>query len=125
MLGLVPEEPGVADVIAEQRELLARLGGVVEAEDAEISVLRAELDAERGCGGGWSCGSRRWNGSCGWTARAPGRRRRRSAPGRRSGGGRNGADRNRSGSGGRTAAGAGSRGIPGRAWPGTWTRASA
>jgi len=46
-LGLVPEEPGLADVIAEQRELLSRLRAVVEAKDAENQVLRAELDAAR------------------------------------------------------------------------------
>ena len=44
---LVPEEPGLADVIAEQGELLARLRAVVEAKDAENQVLRAELDAAR------------------------------------------------------------------------------
>jgi transposase len=43
----VPEEPGLADVIAEQRELLSRLRAVVEAKDAENQVLRAELDAAR------------------------------------------------------------------------------
>jgi len=32
----VPEEPGLADVIAEQGELLARLRAVVEAKDAEM-----------------------------------------------------------------------------------------
>jgi transposase len=46
-LWLVPEEPGLADVIAEQGELLARLHAVVEAKDAENQVLRAELDAAR------------------------------------------------------------------------------
>jgi hypothetical protein len=46
-LWLVPEEPGLADVIAEQGELLARLRAVVEAKDAENQVLRAELDAAR------------------------------------------------------------------------------
>ena len=44
---LVPEEPGLADVIAEQGELLSRLRAVVEAKDAENQVLRAELDAAR------------------------------------------------------------------------------
>ena len=44
----MPEEPGLADVIAEQRELLAGLRAVVEAKDAENAVLRAELGAERG-----------------------------------------------------------------------------
>ena len=34
-------------MIAEQRELLARLRAVVEAKDAENQVLRAELDAAR------------------------------------------------------------------------------
>ena len=43
----MPEEPGLADVIAEQRELLSRLRAVVEAKDAENQVLRAELDAAR------------------------------------------------------------------------------
>jgi transposase len=43
----VPDEPGQADAPAEQRELLARLRAVVEAKDAEIVVLRAELDAGR------------------------------------------------------------------------------
>jgi transposase len=43
----VPEEPGLAVVIAEQGELLARLHAVVEAKDAEKQVLRAELDAAR------------------------------------------------------------------------------
>jgi hypothetical protein len=46
-LGLVPEEPGLPDVIAEQGELLSRLRAVVEAKDAENAVLRQELDAER------------------------------------------------------------------------------
>ena len=48
-MGLVPEEPepGLADVIAQQRELLSRLRAVVEAKVAEIAVLRQELDAER------------------------------------------------------------------------------
>lgn len=32
---LVPEEPGLADVIAEQRELQSRLRAVVETKDAE------------------------------------------------------------------------------------------
>ena len=44
---LVPEEPGLADVLAEQRELLSRLRAVVEAKDAENQVLRAGLDAAR------------------------------------------------------------------------------
>ena len=43
----MPEEPGLADVIAEQRELLSRLRAVVEAKDAEIQALRAELEAAR------------------------------------------------------------------------------
>jgi hypothetical protein len=46
-LSLVPEEPGLADVTAEQRELLSRLRAVVEAKDAGNQVLRAELDAAR------------------------------------------------------------------------------
>ena len=44
---LVPEEPGLADVIAEQRELQSRLRAVVETKDAENAMLRRELDAER------------------------------------------------------------------------------
>jgi transposase len=43
----VPDEPGQADAVAGQRELLSRLRAVVEAKDAENAVLRAELDAER------------------------------------------------------------------------------
>ena len=43
----MPEEPGLADVIAGQRELLSRLRAVVEAKDAEVAALRAELDAAR------------------------------------------------------------------------------
>jgi len=43
----VPEEPGLADVIAGQRELLSRLRAVVEAKDAEVTALRAELAAAR------------------------------------------------------------------------------
>ena len=39
------DEPGAAG--ERQRELLARLRAVVEAKDAEIGVLRRELDAER------------------------------------------------------------------------------
>ena len=42
---LVAEDPGLADVLAEQRELLSRLRAVVEAKDAENQVLRAELEA--------------------------------------------------------------------------------
>jgi hypothetical protein len=48
-LWLVPEEQGLADVIAEQRELLSRLRAVVEARDAENQVLRAELEAAGRC----------------------------------------------------------------------------
>ena len=43
----MPDEPGQADAVAGQRELLSRLRAVVEAKDAENAVLRAELDAER------------------------------------------------------------------------------
>ena len=43
----MPEEPGLADVIAQQRELLSRLRAVVGAKDAENAALRAELDASR------------------------------------------------------------------------------
>jgi len=46
-LVLVHEEPGLADVIAEQRELLSRLRAVVETKDAENAMLRQGLDAER------------------------------------------------------------------------------
>jgi transposase len=46
-LGLVPEEPGLPDVIAQQRELVSRLRAVAAAKDAENAMLRAELDAER------------------------------------------------------------------------------
>jgi hypothetical protein len=47
-LWLVPDEPGVADVIAEQRELLARLRAVIEAKDEELAALRTLLAAVRG-----------------------------------------------------------------------------
>ena len=43
----MPEEPGLADVIAGQRELLSRLRAVVEAKDGENAALRAELEASR------------------------------------------------------------------------------
>jgi hypothetical protein len=43
----VAGEPDLAGVIAGHRELLVRLHAVVEAKDAEIAVLRQELDAER------------------------------------------------------------------------------
>jgi transposase len=46
-LGLVPEEPGLADVIAGQRELLSRMRAAAEAKDAEYAVLRQELEASR------------------------------------------------------------------------------
>lgn len=39
--------PGLPADAGEQRELLARLRAVVEAKDTEITVLRAELEAER------------------------------------------------------------------------------
>jgi transposase len=47
MLGFVPEEPGLAEVVAEQRALLSRLRAVVEAKDAEIAALRVGLEASR------------------------------------------------------------------------------
>ena len=47
MLGLVASEPDLAGVIAEHREFLVRLRAVVEVKDAEIAMLRQELDAER------------------------------------------------------------------------------
>jgi transposase len=43
----VPGEPGPADVIAEQRELLSRMRAVVEAKDTENAGLRRELEASR------------------------------------------------------------------------------
>ena len=43
----MPEVPGLAEVIAGQRELLSRLRAVVEAKDAENAALRRELDGER------------------------------------------------------------------------------
>jgi hypothetical protein len=46
-LVLVPEEPGLAGVIAEQRELLSRLRAVAETKDTENAGLHQELDAER------------------------------------------------------------------------------
>jgi hypothetical protein len=44
-LGLVSEEPGLADVIAQQRVLLSQLRAAVAAKDAENAALRAELEA--------------------------------------------------------------------------------
>jgi transposase len=44
-LRLVSDEPGAA--CERERELLARLWAVLEAKDAEIGVLRGELEAER------------------------------------------------------------------------------
>ncbi len=43
----MPDEPGLPADAGEQRELLARLRAVVEARDAENTMLRAELAAER------------------------------------------------------------------------------
>lgn len=43
----MPEEPSPSDVVEGQRELRSRLRAVVDAKDAEIAVLRRELDAER------------------------------------------------------------------------------
>jgi transposase len=43
----VSDELGLADVIAEQRQLLARLRAVIEAKDAEVVMLRAALAAAR------------------------------------------------------------------------------
>ena len=43
----MPDEPGLPAGAGEQRELLARLRAVVEARDAENTMLRAELAAER------------------------------------------------------------------------------
>jgi hypothetical protein len=47
MIALVPDGPDLPGVVAEQRELLARLRGVVEAKDAEAVMLRAELAVAR------------------------------------------------------------------------------
>jgi len=46
-LGLVSDEPDPPGGNRGQRELLARLRAVVEAKDAEVSLLRAELATER------------------------------------------------------------------------------
>jgi hypothetical protein len=43
----VPDEPGSPGAAGEQRELLAQLRAVIEAQDAENAVLRADLEAER------------------------------------------------------------------------------
>ena len=43
----MPDEPGLPAGAGEQRELLARLRAVVKARDAENTMLRAELAAER------------------------------------------------------------------------------
>ncbi len=41
MLAALSEEPRLADVITQQRELLSRMRAVVEAKDAENAALRA------------------------------------------------------------------------------------
>ena len=41
----MPDEPAAGGETGEQRELLARLRGVIEAKDAENAALRAELAA--------------------------------------------------------------------------------
>jgi hypothetical protein len=66
-LWLVPGEPDPLGGDQEQGELLARLRAVAEAKDAEVSLLRAELAAERELRSGWnfrslSCSAAR---SCG------------------------------------------------------------
>ncbi len=47
MIGLVSDVPGLPAGAGEQRALLARLRAVVEAKNAEVAMLRAELAAER------------------------------------------------------------------------------
>jgi transposase len=47
MMGLVSDAPDQPGGAVGQRELLARLRAVVEAKDAEVAMLRAELTAER------------------------------------------------------------------------------
>jgi Family of unknown function (DUF6444) len=47
MIELVSDVPGLPAGAGEQRALLARLRAVVEAKDAEVVMLRAELAAER------------------------------------------------------------------------------
>jgi len=47
MMGLVSDAPDLPGGAVGQRELLARLRAVVEAKDAEVAMLRAELTAER------------------------------------------------------------------------------
>lgn len=46
-MGRVSGEPGLAEVIMQQRELLSRMRSAVEAKDAENAALRAELEASR------------------------------------------------------------------------------
>jgi hypothetical protein len=43
----VPDEPDLPASAGGPRELLARLRAVIEAKDAEVVMLRAELSAER------------------------------------------------------------------------------
>ena len=43
----MPDEPDLPGAAGKQRELVARLRAVVEAKDAEVAMLRAELTAER------------------------------------------------------------------------------
>src|SRR5690348_12714875 len=47
MMGLVSDAPDQPGGAVGQRELLARPRAVVEAKDAEVAMLRAELTAER------------------------------------------------------------------------------
>jgi Glycosyl hydrolase family 12 len=47
MFGFVPEEPGQAEALAEQRELLSQLRAAAEVKDAEIAALRAGLEESR------------------------------------------------------------------------------
>jgi hypothetical protein len=47
MLGSRVGEPDLPATAGEQRDLLARLRAVAEAKDAEVAVLRADLDAAR------------------------------------------------------------------------------
>ena len=110
-MGTVPDEPGAAG--ERQRELLARLRAVVEAKDAEIGVLRRELDAERELRrrlGLRLAELKRRLGMDSSDSGTPSSKERIGAKEAR--GGRGG--RNRSGSAGRTAGGAGSPGHPGK-----------
>ena len=119
----MPEEPGLADVIAEQRELLSRLRAVVEAKDAENQVLRAELEAARERERRLELRLAELKRRLRMDSTDSGTPTSKEPSGRENAAARSA--RNLSGSAGRTGGGAGSPATRAGGWPGTRTRASA